>query len=121
MTALQSRIATETLIAMQCVTTALDMGHSVSVNDGEEFTVEKSRDKKAIKAALQTTDEDYLHFYRADGTRIGWVFLVYGNEGWDVMSDSGWPASTDGSELAAILLPAEQLAEKKEALWSKGI
>jgi len=71
------------------------------VNDGEEITVHHSRDINAIKAALFTTDDDYLFAYQdADqddplnveqGSKNdrpdAWVRLIYGNDGWDVISD----------------------------------
>jgi hypothetical protein len=62
------------------------------VNDGEETTVHHSRDASAIEAALFTTDEDYIYVYIDDEDPIDlrpdyWVRLVYGNDGWDVISD----------------------------------
>ena len=49
---------------------------------------------QAIKNALMTTDDDYLYISRqmmnpprSVFTRIGWVHLVYGNEGWTVIRD----------------------------------
>lgn len=33
------------------------------------------------------TDDEYLHVYRVDKTYLGRVWLVYGNDGWDVISD----------------------------------
>jgi len=47
-----------------------------------------------VKRALFTTDEDYLYVYEAgrslnekDTRPDDWVRLVYGNDGWDVISD----------------------------------
>jgi hypothetical protein len=66
---------------------AIAAGYAVSVNDGEETTVDRSTRVKAIIAAVQSTDEDYLLLHRPDPARNGefesesfaWIKLVYGN------------------------------------------
>jgi hypothetical protein len=63
-------------------------GYSVSVFDGEAFTLEQSTDRAAILAAMNTTGEDFLYAVDANGVRVGWVRFVYGNDGWDVMNDN---------------------------------
>lgn len=66
----------------------LGHGFALSVNDGEETTLLASQDKQAIKAAMQTTDEDYLLVHRTAAHKsFGWVRFIYGNDGWDVISD----------------------------------
>lgn len=60
----------------------------ISVFDGEATTVKRSRDVAEIMGALQTVDEESLIVRRAPGAPpIGSVFLVYGNDGWDVIAD----------------------------------
>jgi hypothetical protein len=59
----------------------------VSINDGEEWTVTLSTDRKEILPALATTGEDIIRLYK-DGERAGSIWLVYGN-------------AEDGSELIA--------------------
>ena len=59
----------------------------LSVNDGEEWTVQQSTDRKEIVSALATTGEDIIRLYK-DGERAGFFLLVYGN-------------AEDGSELIA--------------------
>jgi hypothetical protein len=60
---------------------------SISVHDGEELVLRRSRDKSAILAAMFSVDEEKLYVC-ADGIgSIGWAFFVYGNDGWDVISD----------------------------------
>lgn len=66
---------------------ALKRNFTVSVFDSEEWTVKKSSDKAEIMDAIFTTDMDTLALHRADGTRVGNVLLVYGNDGPDVVSD----------------------------------
>jgi hypothetical protein len=77
---------TETKIAKLLVASLLQFGNTISVNDGEAFTVKRSKDAKAIVAALATTDEDRLLVRDNAGNRIGSVWLIWGN-GIDLISD----------------------------------
>lgn len=67
---------------------------TITVNDGEE-DVYVGTDVDAALAACFSTDEDwlYLNLKRGpmEGVCDGWVRLIYGNSGWDVMND--WTAS----------------------------
>lgn len=74
-------------IVHRLVKEALTRGFTVSVFDSEEWTVKKSTNENEIREALFTTDMDTLCLRRADGSRIGNVLLVYGNDGPDVVSD----------------------------------
>jgi len=56
---------------------ALLAGYTISVSDGEEWTVKKSRDRNAILEALATTGEDYLRMRTAEGESVGTFQLVY--------------------------------------------
>lgn len=75
-------------VARALVTGALVRGWTVSVNDGEEWTVVRSNDADKILAALASTDSDTLSLRGSSGERIGTLLLVWGNAG-------------DGSELIA--------------------
>ena len=91
--AVKARQRIEQTIVLVTAQALLDAGFSLGVNDGGETTLEFSRDLDAIKAALFTTDDDYLYVYKAgrkpskDNRPDGWVRFVYGNDGWDVISD----------------------------------
>jgi hypothetical protein len=90
--AVRARQRIEQKIALTAVKQLLAEGYLLGVNDGEETTVHHSRDASAIEAALFTTDEDYIYVYIDDEDPIDlrpdyWVRLVYGNDGWDVISD----------------------------------
>lgn len=79
-------------IADQVVDSLLEAGYLLGVNDGEEITIHHSTDAAKIKAALMTTDEDYIFVYvKGDDPKDTrpqyWVRLVYGNDGWDVIND----------------------------------
>jgi hypothetical protein len=84
---LARRIRTEGKIARKLVAELLARRFSVSVNDGEEWTVNRSTDKAEIVGALFSTDEDIIRGFRPDGSTIGMAYLVYGNDGYDVIND----------------------------------
>lgn len=94
------RQRTEQTIALAVAIALLDAGYLLGVNDGEETTLKHSHDIKAVQKALFTTDEDWLLVYEDadqddplnvaanDSNRSDWwVRLVYGNDGYDVVSD----------------------------------
>ena len=107
----------EKIIAKRCINDLLKAGYSISVNDGEETTLRRSTDRKAIFAAMDTTDEDWLCVHKVDqpvapgddDTRqsFGWVRFIYGNDGWDVIDDYT-------TNLGSVMAGVDALAEK---LW----
>ncbi|QXN74360.1 hypothetical protein SEA_CAFASSO_145 [Gordonia phage Cafasso] len=67
------------------------LGHDlwIGVYDGEEQHP-ITRDREEILDALMNTDEDYVRLFGQptnNDAPIGWVRLVYGNDGWDVICD----------------------------------
>lgn len=92
----------ERAIAAAVVKAALDRDYAISVLDGEDVTVERSRNPETILRAMRTTDEDYLLIHRRIGSgpngnehssmfnadHFGWVRFVYGNSGFDVICDN---------------------------------
>jgi hypothetical protein len=66
----------------------LEAGYNISVNDGEETTLERSTSLKDIMAAVMTSDEDYFITRKPDCSR-SFVRFIYGNEGDDVINDYG--------------------------------
>jgi len=82
------RIRVEQKIARYCVRQLLAAGYSLSVFDGEEVTIERSKDAATVVNAMNTTDDDYLFVYEdGEKDRKGWVRFVYGNDGGDVICD----------------------------------
>jgi hypothetical protein len=73
----------ERQILEEVVDRALAKGWCIDVNDGEETTVTKSKDRAQILEACQSTDADTLTFHEAKlgqgWVRVGWVWLIYGN------------------------------------------
>jgi hypothetical protein len=101
----------ERRILRQVIADALRLGYVLTVHDGEEVTLRRSADAAAVMAALMTTDEDYLHLHKFDASGAqaehGWVRLVYGNDGWDVICDYS-------VNIEAAVAGASALAEKLE-------
>ncbi len=77
----------ERKIAKAFIKQAIAAGYEIAVNNGEEET--KAFDNVAtVLKAMFLTDEDYLIVFNGkDGERFGWVRFIYGNDGWDVISD----------------------------------
>ncbi len=86
----------EMTIAKELIERALARGYTVSVYDGEEFTVKRSVDLATIIASLATTDCDTL-VIRNGKDRLGSILLIWGN-GEDVISDY-----TDKPEIEALV------------------
>jgi hypothetical protein len=59
----------------------------VSVHNGEEWAIRKSRNYRDVMNALWQCDEEHVVAHRADGLKAGVFFLVYGNDGWDLVAD----------------------------------
>lgn len=105
------RIAIEGEIATKTIDALLDAGYFIDVFDCEEFTLKRSRDKKAILKAMFTTEDDRLYVRKSDkagaeGDRIGWVWFVYGNSGSDVICDYT-------TNLEPIMGPVNEWVEKE--------
>ncbi len=104
--AVRVRQHVEKRIARQCIADMLAAGYTITVFNSEEETITKSVDAKAILAAMFTTDDDVLYMYRG-GQVGGWVKFVYGNDGWDVISDYS-------TRLDSLMGNCEKLARKFE-------
>ena len=77
----------EAAAARKLITIILAKGYSVSVSDGEEWTVKRSSNLKTILSSLCTTGEDTLRLHEADGCGIGVMLLVWGNSAPELVAD----------------------------------
>jgi hypothetical protein len=93
---IETRIAIEKRIARQTIERMVEAGYFVKVYDGEEWACAETQDVNVALNAMMTTDEDRLYVFRKNEgdvqgaetfEKIGWVFFVYGNSGYDVVSD----------------------------------
>lgn len=91
-------IAQEKTAAGRIIDRALAKGYLISVNDGEETTVKRSTKRREIMGALQSTDADYLIIRAADGSKIGTIYLVWGNSPDEVVCDC-----TDNPEISELV------------------
>jgi hypothetical protein len=96
--------AIEGQIVKQVIVDVLAAGYALSVFDGEEYTIQRSRDAAGVFAAMHQTDEDVLYCHDG-GPSSRWVHFVYGNDGWDVIADYS-------VFLEDVLQPAEALADR---------
>ena len=99
-------IEIEKAIIHEMVKRALDRGWTVSVGDGEEWVVKRSRDIEIIIAATRSTDADNIRFRNDTGACIGTVYCVYGN-GCDVICDH-----TMGEEMEKFMDEIHELSNK---------
>jgi hypothetical protein len=85
--AVANRMKLERHVISAFVRSALAGGYLITINNGEDCPVKRSTSYRAIMRNIMQTDEEHLIVRNAAGERVGWVFLVYGNDGWDVISD----------------------------------
>jgi hypothetical protein len=90
-----TRIWVERMVAMRAVDACLAAGYALDVinGDAEGPLPSPTRDRVAILSAMGECDEEFLAVHEAEaGTegqprRVGWVRFIYGNSGYDVISD----------------------------------
>lgn len=89
----------ERSIAIKLVREILATGGTISVNDGEEWTVKKSKSVQQVLDALASTGEDVIRWRDVNGETVGSFYLIWGNEedGSCLISDH-----TDNDQCAAI-------------------
>lgn len=99
----------EYAILRRFVIDAIKAGYSIDVdNGGDEPDLAGSTSVKAVLKAAMETDDEHLILHK-DGKRIGWVYFVYGNDGWDVINDY-----VDNPAMDALMAGALALAERYE-------
>jgi len=73
------------LVLRSLVTELIGHGFALSVHNEEATEIEDSTDIEAVIAELWQCDMEELTSKKGDLT--GWFSLVYGNDGYDVISD----------------------------------
>jgi len=105
------RLAVEHRIVCRIVDDALSQGLLCTVSFGDDdsrarFTI----DRALIIEEATAADESFIRFHRNEDpppAPFGWCFLVFGNSGWDVISD--YTSKTE-SVLEGALALAEELS-----------
>ena len=82
----RARIEIERKIVTRLIDDLLAAGCELRVYDESEYEP-WTRIRAEVIDDVMNADEDVLHVRRASDGLSGWVHLVYGNEGWDVVSD----------------------------------
>ena len=93
-------------IAAKIVDDALALGYAISVYDGEAWALVLSSRRQEILEALNSTGIDNLQIRSARGEYVGVVALVWGNAGWELISDY-----TVSDTMEALLKGASELAD----------
>lgn len=72
---------------------------SFRIDDGGEWACDRTDDTAEIVAASNSTGEDSLHCYDANGARIGRFYLIWGDcpEGTDLVANYGVNAFTEAT------------------------
>jgi hypothetical protein len=104
----KKRQRVERAIVRRAVRDLIAAGYKLNVdNGGEEFELPApSASERAVVAAMFATDDEKVYAFKG-GQNCGWVWFVYGNDGYDVICDST-------ISLAGVLKGAEELAERYE-------
>lgn len=93
---IKMRQMVEKEIYTEVINVLLDAGFGLSIDNGDnsggsdtdyEFEIHNSKDRAAILKAMYQCDEDRLFVHNDNDTAFAWVYFVYGNDGWDVISD----------------------------------
>lgn len=109
---IRERQALERRIARTIVEDCLRAGYRLNVNNGGDTDelASPSTDKETILKAMFLTDEEHLRVFRlmadtGEPEQAGWVFFVYGSDGWDVVNDYS-------VNLEPIMIRANKLADR---------
>lgn len=77
----------ETLTAHALVDRILAAGYTVSIFDGEDWSIRHSTNADRIKAELHATDEEQIVVRTPDRKLVGTIWLVWGNSPEELVAD----------------------------------
>lgn len=113
---LNARIDREKQITKRCVELLLDAGYMLTINNGgDENEFKPSLNKDFIIAEMMQTDEEHLIVYEqiplgtSKKSRFGWIFFVYGEDGWDVINNH----TTNLDPIISLVQPLIDKLEKE--------
>jgi hypothetical protein len=81
------RMEMERRMASALVKAILARGLSVTVDNGEEIAIHRSKSYRAVMDALWQCDEEWVLAHGDTGPSKGTFYLVYGNDGYDLVAD----------------------------------
>jgi len=108
----EQRQAIERKIVGMVIDAAFEMGFKIRIDNGGEPEEEIAcATAEEAKANIMQTDEEYLHLFVQTEERpwkgVGWVWCVYGNDGYDVIADY-----SNNEAARKIVEPIYDLTEK---------
>ena len=113
----RARVALERRIIKRTVAELLAAGFELAVYDSEVLH-KRTTDVAKLHKQLMKTDEDYLFLYKVgEHDREGWVRFTYGNDGYDVISDTcGNMLNTAGALVVTVCLHSQsgRCAQRRE-------
>lgn len=98
----------ERQIARRFLLDALAAGYRVNIdNGGDTYELPEPSDTlKIILDAMFAADDDRLYLFKPGADKpFAWIWFVYGNSGWDVISDHT-------TNIRALVERASKLADK---------
>lgn len=102
---IKMRIEVERQIVTRAIKDALKAGYALNIDYGDgDVLSEASADREVILSKIMQGDDDRVYYYK-DGKCIGWAWFVYGNDGWDALSDYT-------TNLESVLAGANKLADR---------
>jgi len=102
------RQSIERRIVRRLVSDILGAGYEISIDETQEHA---SANRAEILGNLFQMDEDRIYVHRAGEAKpFAWVFLVYGNDGWDAISDYT-------TNIEALVAGANEAAENLEGIF----
>ena len=121
---IKMRIEVERKIVTAIVKDALKAGYRLTPSLERGYDREAgdpllgSTDVKAVLAELTAGDDAHLFIHAADGpvidgstlVSVGWVYFVFGNDGWDVVSDY-----TTNLDKLGLMTRADKIAKRYES------
>ena len=116
----KGRIIIERAIAKRIIECALKDGLGVSIHNGEDDEPEVVHNLDEAMSLIMQTDMDGVYLHRqGEDAPYGWIRLVYGNDGFDVISDyttnlairlepiNKWVADMEADPTKLLELPRE--------------
>lgn len=104
----RQRGAVERAIVRRLVAELMTGGYYIKIQDPDEGTWLECRTLGDAMPNLQVADEERFNVYTQDGKCAGQMFLVFGNDGWDVICDYSTSLETSIAQTNAF---ADKLSE----------
>jgi hypothetical protein len=102
----------EKSIARVLVRDIIAAGYLINIdNGGDGYELpQPTNSRKLVMNTMFATDEERLYVFKPGEEKpFAWVYFVYGNDGWDVISDY---TTNLGKEKLNLMVNADKMSEK---------